>query len=73
MKITNTSLKFKTSIYVLLVIVCISGFVSYSGLPVESFPSIEQPFVMVAVPYTGVSPEDLETLVANPIEKKLSK
>jgi multidrug efflux pump subunit AcrB len=73
MKITNASLKFKTSVYVLLGIFCLSGFISYSGLPVESFPSIEQPFVIVAVPYTGVSPEDMETLVANPIEKKIKE
>ena len=33
----------------------------------------EQPYVFVAVPYPGVSPEDMETLVANPIEKKLKE
>ncbi|MBE9510410.1 MAG: efflux RND transporter permease subunit [Bacteroidetes bacterium] len=73
MKITNISLKFKTSVFVLLTILCISGLVSYAGLAVESFPSIEQPFVIVAVPYTGVSPEDMETLVANPLEKKIKE
>ena len=67
MKITNISLNYKISIYVLLVIFIISGLVSYVSLPRESFPSIEQPYVFVAVPYPGVSPEDMETLVANPI------
>jgi multidrug efflux pump len=73
MKITNISLKFKTSIFVLLTMLCISGLVSYLSLAVESFPSIEQPVVIVSVPYTGVSPEDMETLVANPIEKKIKE
>ncbi len=73
MKITNISLKFKTSIFVLLLLISISGLVSYVGLPVESFPSIKQPMVIVSVPYVGVSPEDMETLVANPIEKKLKE
>lgn len=73
MKITNLSLKYKISVYVLLAIVCISGLVSYTGLPVESFPSIKQPVVIVSIPYTGVSPEDMETLIANPIEKKIKE
>lgn len=73
MKITNWSLLHKTSIFVLLVIVIIAGLVSYSSLPVESFPQIKQPVVIVAVPYVGVSPSDMETLVANPIEKKLKE
>jgi CzcA family heavy metal efflux pump len=73
MKITNWSLLHKTSVFVLLFIAVIAGFVSYVGLPVESFPQIKQPFVIVAVPYVGVSPADMETLVANPIEKKLKE
>ncbi|RMH61520.1 MAG: efflux RND transporter permease subunit [Calditrichaeota bacterium] len=73
MKITKISLAYKTSIFVLLVIITLSGLVSYSGLPVESFPSIKQPMVIVSVPYVGVSPEDMETLIANPIEKKLKE
>ncbi len=73
MKITNLSLKFSTSVFVLLVIITIVGFADYIGLPVESFPSIKQPVVIVSVPYPGVSPEDMETLVANPIEKKMKE
>ena len=73
MKITNWSLLHKTSVFVLLFIVVIAGFVSYVGLPVESFPQIKQPYVIVSVPYVGVSPSDMETLVANPIEKKLKE
>ena len=73
MKITNWSLLHKTSVFVLLLIVAIAGFVSYVGLPVESFPQIKQPYVIVSVPYVGVSPSDMETLVANPIEQKLKE
>jgi len=73
MKITNLALKFRTSVFVLLVIVTLAGLMSYVGLPVESFPSIKQPVVVVAVPYVGVSPEDMETLVANPLEKEIKE
>ena len=73
MKITNWSLSHKTSIFVLLVIVVIAGLASYTALPVESFPQIKQPVIIVAVPYVGVAPSDMETLVAQPIEKKLKE
>jgi CzcA family heavy metal efflux pump len=73
MKLTDWSLLHKVSVFVLLAIVVIAGFVSYVNLPVESFPQIKQPFVIVAVPYVGVSPSDMETLVAQPIEQKLKE
>lgn len=73
MKITNWALQHKTSVFVLLFIVIIAGFVSYQSLPVESFPQIKQPVVIVAVPYVGVAPSDMETLVAQPIENKLQE
>jgi multidrug efflux pump len=73
MKITDWSLKHKMSVFVLIVIAIIAGLVSYAGLSVESFPQIKQPVVIVSVPYVGVSPSDMETLVANPIEKKLKE
>ncbi len=73
MNITNWSLYHKTSIFVLLFIVVIAGIISYRNLPVESFPQIKQPVVIVAVPYLGVSPSDMETLVAQPVESKLQE
>ncbi|MBN2366158.1 MAG: efflux RND transporter permease subunit, partial [Calditrichaeota bacterium] len=73
MKIANWSIDHKASVFVLLVIVVIAGFVSYINLPVESFPQIKQPVVFVAVPYLGVSPGDIETLVTQPIETKLKE
>jgi multidrug efflux pump len=73
MKITNWALNHKTSIFVLLTLVIITGLTSYSNLPVESFPQIKQPVVIVAIPYIGVAPSDMETLVAQPVEKKIKE
>jgi CzcA family heavy metal efflux pump len=73
MIVTNVSLAHKTSIFVLLFIVVISGFVSYISLPLESFPDITQPVVFVAAPYIGVAPVDMETLVVKPIEDRLQE
>ncbi len=73
MKITNISLTHKTSVFVLLLIVVIGGFTAYKLLPVESFPQIKQPVVIVTAPYVGVSPSDMETLIAKPMEDKISE
>ncbi|RMG64075.1 MAG: efflux RND transporter permease subunit [Calditrichaeota bacterium] len=73
MKITNWALSHKTSVFVFLWIAIIGGLVAYSNLPVESFPQIKQPVVVVAAPYLGVAPSDMETLVAQPIENKLDE
>jgi CzcA family heavy metal efflux pump len=73
MKITQWSLNHKTSVFVFLAIIILAGFSAYVNLPVESFPQIKQPVVIVAVPYLGVSPSDMETLVAQPLEKKIKE
>ncbi len=73
MKITDWSIDHKASVFVLLIIVIIAGFVSYINLPVESFPQIKQPVVFVAIPYLGVAPGDIETLVTQPVETKLKE
>ena len=73
MKLINWCIDNKASMSVLLFIITIAGLVSYVILPVESFPQIKQPVVIVAVPYLGVAPGDMETLVAQPIENKLQE
>ncbi|HRD46718.1 MAG TPA: efflux RND transporter permease subunit, partial [Caulobacter sp.] len=47
------------------------GFFTYLNLPRESEPDITVPFVMIQVPYPGVSPEDSERLLVRPIEREL--
>lgn len=59
---------------VFLVTVCILlfGLWTYNTLPREASPDVEIPVVMVTTPYVGVSPEDMESLVTNPIEDELA-
>jgi multidrug efflux pump len=73
MFISNTALRNRTSVLVLTVLITIVGIVSFALLPRESFPQIKVPNVMVITPYPGVSPEDVESLVTTPIEKKLKE
>jgi len=73
MKITKLSIKFSTAVFVLLVLIIILGVSSMKRLPREMFPEIKQPTFFVSTMYAGVSPEDMETLVTNKIEKKLKE
>ncbi len=59
---------------VLLISICILlfGLGAYSALPREAAPDVKIPFVMVATPYVGVSSEDIETLITEPLETELA-
>ncbi|MDR7481557.1 MAG: efflux RND transporter permease subunit [Armatimonadota bacterium] len=48
------------------------GLVAYTRLPVELFPNVQFPFVTVTVVYPGAGPEEIEQLVAKPLEEQLS-
>ncbi|MCT6647275.1 efflux RND transporter permease subunit, partial [Enterococcus faecalis] len=48
------------------------GFLSLKKLPVDLFPDVNFPIVVVNVPYPGAAPKEVETLVAKPLEEELS-
>lgn len=73
MGITNWSIRHSVTIFVLIVCLTVTGWLSYTSLPREAEPDITIPMVMVSVPYFGVSPADMETLVTNPLEEELEK
>jgi multidrug efflux pump subunit AcrB len=70
MPLTLFALKHRTTILVFVFLLVIVGMVSYLGMPRESTPDIKMPYVMTLVPYIGASPEDVEQLVTNRIEKE---
>lgn len=73
MRIINFALKHKPAVFVLIAIFTIMGIISYGSLPREAAPSITIPIVLVSTPYFGVAPSDMETLVTQPIERKLKE
>lgn len=71
MKITDLALKYRTSIVVLTVLLIVGGLLAYVTIPKESSPSIEIPNIVITTIYPGVSPDDIETLVTQQIEKEV--
>ncbi|WP_258104836.1 efflux RND transporter permease subunit [Marinoscillum sp. MHG1-6] len=70
--LTTLSLKNRTTVMVLTLIVVVMGLTTYITLPKESFPEIQQPIVYIGTPHPGNSPVDMENLVTRPIEKEIN-
>ena len=56
-----------------IVVVCLAlaviGITSVARMPVDLFPTINMPEVIVATFYSGMPPEDIETDITNPLER----
>jgi len=71
MKIWEIAVDNKVAVYLLMVLIVIFGYTSYTGLPREATPDITIPLVIVSTPYIGVSPIDIEGLISQPLERGL--
>ncbi|PCJ62206.1 MAG: acriflavin resistance protein [Candidatus Hydrogenedentota bacterium] len=72
MILTDMAIERRTTVMVLLLLIIILGGLSAWNLPRESEPEVVIPIANIAVVYQGVAPEDMETLVTIPIERKLT-
>jgi multidrug efflux pump len=71
MIVSDTAVRNRVSVLVVLVIIVTIGLYSYLKLPRESSPDITIPYVFVRTEYRGVSASDIETAITIKIEKKL--
>ena len=71
-KLSTWAVNNKTSVYVIMGIILIIGFKSYTTMPKESFPEVKQPIIYINTAYPGNSPIDMENLVTRAIEKEIN-
>lgn len=71
MKFFSLIVKNKVTIYILILIIILLGAFSYISMPREAAPSIKIPYVFITTVYPGVSPQDIENLVTQEIEKEV--
>jgi multidrug efflux pump len=71
MKITNTAIDYRTTVLVLTLVLTMGGIYSYITIPKEANPSIEVPNIVVTTIYPGASPDDVESLITQKIEKEV--
>jgi multidrug efflux pump subunit AcrB len=70
-KPTSWAIDNKVSIYVATAVICLTGIMTYFGLPKENFPEVVFPQIYVATPYPGAAPTDIENLITKQIEKQV--
>ena len=71
MKISNLAVDNRVAVYILILIIVVMGWNSYTSLPREAAPDVTIPLIIVSTPYIGVSPSDIEGLVTQPLERAL--
>jgi len=72
MKLNRIAINQSVTVLVFLAMVLVVGTFSYVTLPREAAPEVVIPIVSVTVTYQGVAPEDIESLITIPIERKLT-
>ncbi len=72
-KITSIAVENKISVYLFIVLIALTGIISYIEVPKELFPDITFPYYSVTTVYPGTSPTDIENLITVPIENKIKK
>ena len=63
------ALKYPFFIIMLCLVVALVGAVNVARMPVDLFPPINLPEVVVATFYSGMPPEDVETDITDPLER----
>jgi hydrophobe/amphiphile efflux-1 (HAE1) family protein len=73
MKISEISIKRPVFATMMILALLVLGWFSYTDLPVEMFPDIDFPFVVVQTIYPGASAETIETDVTKKIEEAVNQ
>jgi len=60
---------FATALAVVLVAV---GILSFKSMPIDMFPDVTFPVVLVTVQYKGAGPQEIETLISRVLEEEIS-
>ena len=70
--LTTLSINNRTTVFVLIALITVSGIYSYITVPKDSFPEIVIPEIFVVTAYPGNSPANMEKLITRPLEKEIN-
>lgn len=71
MNLTEISIKRPLAISMVFLGVILFGFISVTNLPVDLFPDVSFPMMIILTTYSGAGPEEIETQITDPLEKSL--
>ncbi len=72
MNVSTISVKRPVTTVMLLMIVVLLGITSLIGIPMDLLPDMEIPVALVMVSYPNASPQEIETMITEPIEGQLA-
>ena len=72
MFLTAISVKHPVFATMIMVAILVFGVSAYRSLPIEQYPDVDFPIVAVLTPYTGASPEAVETEITQKIEEAVN-
>lgn len=72
MKLTEIALKRPVTSLMLFVTLLLIGLIAGRKVPLEFFPDITFPGILVQIPYNGSTPEEVEQLITRPVEEVLA-
>jgi HAE1 family hydrophobic/amphiphilic exporter-1 len=72
MFLTNISVRHPVFATMIMVAIMVFGISAYRSLPIEQYPDVSFPIVAVLTPYSGASPEAVETEITQPIEEAVN-
>jgi len=68
MWLTNLAIRRPIVILMVFAALTVLGLKSRSGMPVDLYPKVDIPYVVITTVYPGAGPEEIETLVSKPLE-----
>jgi hydrophobic/amphiphilic exporter-1 (mainly G- bacteria), HAE1 family len=71
MFLSDFSIKRPVAMVVIIIMLMCVGLLALKNLRVNQIPDVEQPVIVISIPYPGASPETVEREIINRIEKQL--
>lgn len=72
MSISEVSVKRPVAMCMIVMIIVVLGLYSLTMLPMDMYPNITMPMVLVQTSYSGVAPTEMENMVTKPLESAVA-
>jgi multidrug efflux pump subunit AcrB len=69
--ISSWAIDNKMTVYLMIVLILITGVSAYYQMPRESFPEVKETKIYISSVFPGNTSEDMEKLITNPLEEEL--
>lgn len=72
MSFAKSAVSRPTTIFVIFVLLCMLGVFAMVNLPIDLYPEINPPYLVISTAYTGAGPEEVERTVTRVLEGSLA-